>query len=455
MSQINQAQHGIASGPGGGTAPSGGYPVFDTVVYYEAPSDTAITPAVGELSLIGLGAIGDNVVFTLPNAGSEGQVIGCEVLLANPGDAVSFNGRTLPVDDISEQWQSVVWSWDAEFLFAEQTGWWIPWVQCRVLVAPSLQAAYDGGNTIDLAADTPVELNAPTDSVALQITHDGGAPPADLGIVDVSMSDDTGSWAALLIENAGTATAQTRIVRLLNAGRAEVWFELRPDALYFNVPRATQTYALLVASEGKALSLQTDRALAGDGSTCGQLKVGPAFGPDNCDGGITIEGVDATDVGTCTGRVRIETHALGATVGDDRRGALRLPNVGTAASALECDPPAEGDCVLRVDDIGEVTPRTKGFRGYRAAAWGLFNRGFQQPFDDASLTAGVLTIVHDLDTSAPIVQLYEDIGGVPTQVPAGASTFTVASPDGDTTTVTFDAGILPLTNPWTITIAGF
>jgi len=333
----------------------------------------------------------------------------------------------------------------------------------------TLQLAYDGGNTIDETAGRPVDIanaGAIVEALlrllatgvggevipALKITHDGSAPPADVGVIDLTFNDPTGSWVAIGIESADPNPSQ-RVLRVYPPGRNALWLEIAPDSLLFLVPRAERPYAFVQSSDGKALLLQTNRTQSGDGTTPGVLKIGPASGGDNVDGGITVEGVNPDDTGTCTGRVRVETHALGATVADNRRGALRLPNVGDGTNALECDPPAEGDVVLRTSDI-DSNPVTKGFRGFRNGNWGLFSRGYQRSFDDSDLVGGVLTVDVNLGGDAPIVQLWETQSGVPTQVPAGIFTFTVRG-EGTTVLVTFDSGMLPLTNLWRITVLAF
>lgn len=341
-------------------------------------------------------------------------------------------------------------------------------------VAPTdvtLQLAYDNGNTIDETAGRPVVIanaGAIVDALlqlvasgvgaetirALQITHDGSAPSADAGIVDLTMNDPTGSWCAFGVESLDTNPNQ-RILRVYPPGRGALWLELTPGSLYFLVPRADQAYAFVHSSEGKALLLQTTRALAGDGSTVGVLKVGPEFGPDNVDGGVTIEGVNADGSGSCTGRVKIETHALGADVATDRRGALQLPNVGGVSNALECDPPAEGDAVLRLDEVSppEVF-RTKGFRGYREGDYGLFARGYQRTFEDTDLSGGVLTVDHNLDTRAPVVAIYDDAGNlVPiVSAPAFPSIAEGADPDNQLAAAITATNI---TGTWRITVLGF
>lgn len=317
-------------------------------------------------------------------------------------------------------------------------------------VAPgdvTLQLAYDNGNEVLIASGPrPVTLTqANNDGPALLAAQTGSPPASELGVIEITTEDDTGSWAALLVE-ALHANVGVRLLRAMDEGRANVWCELTANALYFVAPSALAAYALIHAGEGKQLVLQS--GFSGDGSNASNIKIGPAFGGDDVDGGVTIEG--------STGRVEVNTHHMGPTIADDRRGAMRWPRVGTGLeNATECDPPAEGDTVLRREEIGELSYRTKGFRGYREAAYGLFMRGYQRDFDNGLLVGADLTVVHDLDTQAPLVQLYEDQGTGYQLINAGAGTFTVFTPDADTTLVTFDAGMLPLANSWKITIGGF
>lgn len=313
--------------------------------------------------------------------------------------------------------------------------------------AVTLQLAYDNGPTIVEGVGGPVVLQA-TDAVLLQVEQTTSSPPGDQGAIEVrSTGDTTNSATAFLVRAIDAGNPQVRTLRVFGPSD-EQWLELRPDGLYFLVPLATQPYAFIIADQGKRFCIQTGRADIGLGSTAGDLKMGPEFGPNDTDGGVVIEGN--------TGRVRVDCHALGATIADDRRGAFEWPRVSTGLdNATECDPPAEGDSVLRREDIGELSYRTKGFRGYRAGAWGLFMRGYSRDFDNGLLVGADLTVVHDLDTQAPLVQLYEDQGAGYVLVNAGPTTFSVFTPDADTTLVTFDAGMLPLANSWKITIGGF
>jgi len=313
----------------------------------------------------------------------------------------------------------------------------------------TLQTAYNGGNTIvetigrpttiSNAADVDalLELIATGEVRALRITHDGVAPPSELGVLDVQIADPTGSWPALMVEQ---ETLTGRVIRVVNTGRTEVLFDLTPQSIFFSAALASLLYANIAADQGKNLVIQTDRQTAGDGSTVGELRIGPAFGPDDVDGGLTIE---------ASGRTRLNKHAQGATVADDPRGALRLHNLVLTTEAA--DPPAEGDLHLLTVDSGG-TARDKGFRGYREAAWAMLMRGAQSSFGDGDLTGGVLTYVHNLDTEYPLLQIWDDTGAL---LPASATTWTAVNTSNNDVAITFDAGLLPLVGLWRVTAGGF
>lgn len=315
----------------------------------------------------------------------------------------------------------------------------------------TLQTAYNGGNTIsetsarpvtiantgDVALDALLELLSGGEVRALRVTHTGISPPSELGVLDVQIADPTGSWPALLIEQEALTG---RVIRVMDTGRALVLLEITPQSIYFSAPLASLLYANITADLGKNLVLQTDRQNAGDGSTVGELRIGPAFGPDDIDGGLTIE---------ASGRTRLNKHAQGATIADDPRGALRLHNLVDPTEAA--DPPADGDLHLLTVDTGDPA-RDKGFRAYRDGAWAMLMRGAQLIFEDVDLVAGVLTYVHNLDTDYPLLQVWDDSNNL---VPASATTWTANMVTAQEVTITFDASLLPLSGGWCVTAGGF
>lgn len=315
---------------------------------------------------------------------------------------------------------------------------------------PTLQTAYNAGNTIAETVGRPVtisnaadvaallELLASGEVRALRVTHNGVAPPAELGVLDVQLADPTGSWAALLVEQEAIAG---RLMRVFATGRTDILFELTPQSLYFAIPLALAAYSHITATSGKHLCVQTDRQDGGAGSSVGELRIGPAFGPNDIDGGFTIE---------ASGRVRFNLHAQGATIADDPRGAIRVHNLSAPIEAA--DPPAEGDVHLLTTDSGG-TARDKGFRGYRDAAWAMLMRGAQRSFEDGDLSGGTtLNYVHDLDTDYPLLQIWDDAGAL---VPPGPTSWTASNSNSDEVAIVFNALVLPLPGTWRVTVGGF
>lgn len=72
-------------------------------------------------------------------------------------------------------------------------------------------------------------------------------------------------------------------------------------------------------------------------------------------------------------------------------------------------------------------------------------------FVDADLSGGDLVISHRLNTLAPNVTIVNNAGAL---VPPGAGTWTMQVNNGVQCTITFDAGLLPLTDTWQYQVLG-
>jgi hypothetical protein len=332
-------------------------------------------------------------------------------------------------------------------------------------VAPgdvTLQLAYDNGRTIDVQAANGtvrirnlaelvalLELVATADQVPLRISMTTPSPPGDQGAIDLTLDDATGGSTPGLWVRSANDSIGTQIVRLTKADNSP-WVEFNGKLLIFSDggDDTDTTEGTFRTGGSRPLKLCTGGGPTGSpGSSAGLIELGMrGDGAGVSDGGFITE--------PATGRTKFRNYATGATVGDDIMGAVRLPNVGLAG--VESTPPAEGDVLLRDTELGppEVF-RTKGFRAYREGAYGLFARMASQSFTDADLTAGVLTVTHDLDFPTPIVQLYDDTGLMVQQAyGASLSAYAVQSTGDDSIDVTFDPVLLPLSGTWTISVLG-
>ena len=72
-------------------------------------------------------------------------------------------------------------------------------------------------------------------------------------------------------------------------------------------------------------------------------------------------------------------------------------------------------------------------------------------FSDADLSGSDLVIPHRLNTAAPGVSIFDNTGAL---VPPGAGTYSVLANNASSCTVTFDAGLLPLTDTWKYNVVG-
>lgn len=78
-------------------------------------------------------------------------------------------------------------------------------------------------------------------------------------------------------------------------------------------------------------------------------------------------------------------------------------------------------------------------------------RVYADGFVDGDLSGSDLVIPHRLNTQAPNVTIVDNAGAL---VPPGAGTWTMQVNNGAQCTITFDAGLLPLTDTWQYQVTG-
>jgi hypothetical protein len=323
----------------------------------------------------------------------------------------------------------------------------------------SLQKAYEGGNTISLddvhggiSIGTPVlpnpsipipfMISTSQDSIALYLFHQAdvaGTPALRIYVNPLtSVGCDAIQVQTILDEaiirayNSLTLTGPEFILSMM---RMEF-----PSETTIGLDRAAVQTG--TAPAGQSAAAMVLRGGAGDtGDLAGIVSVGHATGLITEDGGFALDPV--------TGRMQLRAHNNG-TINFGTLGLVDNPAADEATAI-----PAVGDVHYR-SEAGAGDVREHGFRGYANGAYGLFGRGYQELFGDGELVGGVLTANCQLGSIAPIVQLWEEIGGNWT-CRGGTSADFVVTVDGpgDNVFVTFDPGVLPLANLWYITIMGF
>lgn len=108
---------------------AGDGPMYSQVRYYNQPENTAIDAVAGELILIDLSGINDNVVVTFTGSGTEGQPIAVVCVQDNGGvNSISFAGTvTGGVEELNESGEGVAFALalaDSNFPAAPI---WVPW----------------------------------------------------------------------------------------------------------------------------------------------------------------------------------------------------------------------------------------------------------------------------------------------------------------------------------------
>lgn len=344
-------------------------------------------------------------------------------------------------------------------LFIKDLGGYV--VDTASIPAPptSLQLAYEGGTSISvddvhggISIGTPVFPN-PSVPVPFMIATSQDS----IGLYLFHQADVAGTPALKMYINPLTAIGcdaifiQTIIDQEIIRAVSSVTLagsEFRLSMQRMEFPSETATGLVRGTVEtGTALPTETAATMvirggAGDtGDLAGAVSVGHATGIASEDGGFELSAV--------TGRMQLRAHNNG-TVNFGTLGLVDNPAADEAGAS-----PAAGDVHYR-SEAGAGDVREHGFRGYANNAYGLFARGYQALFGDGELVGGVLTANCQLGSIAPIVQLWEEIGGVWT-CRGGTSADFVISCDGpgDNVFVTFDPGVLPLANLWYITIQGF
>lgn len=389
--------------------------IFDTVVLYDTPGTTDITPAPGEDAQIDLAAIGNDVTvhFDPAPANAVGKAIGVTVLSDAPGGAFGVNWTNavdfLVPTPLQQSGDCELFTWDAT------AGLW------RLVAAFRRSAMVLSSATIPAPVDaTPL---APLSGEFSRIDMSGATVNVP---VTFPPGGDFGQWIALQISTASpagfavetgyanlVALGDTAIFTCLGGGVwAQVVFDNRAGAALFpNITTHTPTDATPIdVLPGQyaqiALSSATDNV------------------PINFVGGA----VGQLACIKCTAPAPVVTIPF----------------------EFSIQPPGGTELKIRGDMSWWIctapgTWEQLSFQGGNPVTVYEFN------FVDGDLSGSDLSIPHRLNTLAPDVTIIDNAGAL---VPPGAGTWTLAVNNASQCTVTFDAGLLPLTDTWRVAVRG-
>jgi hypothetical protein len=221
--------------------------------------------------------------------------------------------------------------------------------------AQSLQAAYDGGPTITLTAEIPITFQGLTDQDPLFLMAPGeGVDGGALTLVAGRAANGEGGGGTLSL--LGGAASETAGNVLLAAGRSD-----------------------LVGNQSGSVTVGLSGADDGDS-----------------DGGFFLDPEN--------GVMYLRTHDIGDSGSGDTVGTLRL-HVMDATEEGRLSPFEAGMVHFRSEDGDEGTPRKRGFRACDGGGFALLARGYQVVFEGDGIEED-FTFDHELDTLAPIVQVY-------------------------------------------------
>jgi hypothetical protein len=173
------------------------------------------------------------------------------------------------------------------------------------------------------------------------------------------------------------------------------------------------------------------------------VNTGAGIAPGSLNVNLGNGGGGATYAGD-TNILSLRTHYNGY-------GSLQLHNTTS-------DPGSVADGLIHhrapIESDASDPVRRHGIRAARNGAYGLVARGYQQTVRDSDVSNGELDIVHNLDTRAPIVQVYDGTGRLMAGAHELAASLLILTVDANTIRLQMEPSI-PEGDQWHVTILGF